>query len=68
MSKVIVGLQVGITSTCAVYRDGVIKYAASEERYARIKNYTSFPDLSIAAALKECNLTSSDIESVILVS
>ena len=68
MSKVIVGLQVGITSGCAVYRDGAIEFAVSEERYSRIKNDTSFPDLCIAAALKECKLTSSDIESVILVS
>jgi carbamoyltransferase len=66
--KAIVGVQIGITSGCAVYRNGIIEFAASEERYSRIKNDTSFPDQAINDAIKACGLNSSDIEKIILVS
>ncbi len=66
--KAIVGVQIGITSGCAVYRNGVIEFAASEERYSRVKNDTSFPDQAIEDAIKTCGLTADDIEKIILVS
>ncbi len=60
--KIIVGVQIGITSGCVVYRNGIIEFAASEERYSKIKNDTSFPDLAINDAIKTCDFNSSDIE------
>lgn len=67
-SKAIIGIQVGITSGCAVYREGRIEFAASEERYSNVKNDTAFPEASLLDAVKFCNLTSDEIEQVVLVS
>lgn len=66
--KVIIGVQVGITSGCAVYRGGRIEFAASEERYSNIKNDTAFPDAAILDAIKSCGLERDVIERVVLVS
>lgn len=46
----ILGVQIGISSGCAVYYNGEIVYAASEERFTKIKNDTVFPEKSIKNA------------------
>ena len=40
-NKAIIGIQIGITSGCAIYRNGEIVFASSEERYSRKKNDTA---------------------------
>ncbi len=67
-NKVIVGVQIGITSGCAVIRDGRVLFAASEERYSGIKNDTAFPVRSIEDAVRLLGLRPDDIEKVVLVS
>jgi carbamoyltransferase len=66
--KAVVGVQVGITSGCAVYRNGRVEFAASEERYSRVKNDTSFPEAAITDAIQRCALAPESIERVVLVS
>lgn len=64
----IIGVQIGITSGCAIYRNGDILFAASEERYSGIKNDTSFPERAIYDAIKYCGIETHEIEKVVLVS
>ena len=66
--NIIIGIQVGITSGCAVYKNGEILFAASEERYSGIKNDTAFPEMAIKDAIVRCKILSENIEKVILVS
>lgn len=66
-NRAIVGIQIGITSGCAVFRDGQIEFAASEERYSNVKNDTAFPDAAIQDAIKYCALDADSIERVVLV-
>lgn len=68
LSRFVVGIQIGITSGCAIYENGKIVFAASEERYSRIKNDTSFPRLCIKDAISIFGLNKDNIEKVILVS
>ncbi|OGO29028.1 MAG: hypothetical protein A2W33_07295 [Chloroflexi bacterium RBG_16_52_11] len=67
-NKAIVGVQVGITSGCAVFRNGRIEFAVSEERYSKVKNDTAFPDAAIKDAIRCCTLDPDSIERVVLVS
>ena len=66
--KYIIGLQIGITSGCAVYFNNKIVYAASEERFTKIKNDTSFPVQACMYAIKEFDLNDKNIEKILLVS
>lgn len=62
----IIGIQMGITSGCAVYENGKIIYAASEERFTRKKNDSSYPCRAIEQAVRECGITSDQIEKVVM--
>ena len=64
----LVGIQIGITSGIAVWKDSDLLFAASEERYSRIKNDTAFPVQAASAAIKKLGLNKSNIEQVLLVS
>ena len=66
--KVIIGVQIGSMSGCAVYKNGEILFAASEERYSGRKNDTAFPDSAIRDSLARCRLSRDNIEKVVLVS
>ena len=66
--KVIIGVQIGSMSGCAVYKNGEILFAASEERYSGRKNDTAFPDSAIRDSLAFCRLSRDNIEKVVLVS
>jgi len=50
----ILGVQVAITSGCALYYDGKIVFAVSEERFTKTKNETNYPHKSIEACLEFC--------------
>ena len=62
----IIGVQIGSTSGCAVYEDGKVIYAASEERFTRKKNDSGYPINAINSAIKECHITSDMIEKIVL--
>lgn len=64
----IIGLQIGATSGCAVYDNGKILYAVSEERFTRRKNESNYPTNAIEQAKEFCHITSDKIEKVVLVS
>ena len=53
-------------SGCAVLVDDKIIFAASEERYTRIKSDSSFPSNSIKEALKISGLKGDDFDQVII--
>lgn len=60
----IIGIQIGITSGCAVYRNGEIIFAASDVRYSQIKNDTAFPVVALMNAVKFCGISKINIEKV----
>lgn len=62
----IIGVQIGAESGCAVYEAGKIIYAASEERFTRKKNDSSYPVNAIHSAIRECNIKSDKIERIVL--
>ena len=62
----IVGIQMGEVSGAALYRDGRIVYAASEERYSRIKNDGAFPEAVIAHIIEKYHLNDTNIDQVVL--
>ena len=64
----LIGVQVGITSGVAVWRDSTLHFAASEERYTRIKNDTQVPANAARRAIQLYQLSDHNIDSVILVS
>ncbi len=65
---IVVGIQIGIRSGCAVYKNGRIEFAVGEERYSNVKNDTAFPDQAIRAAMSYCRLVPEQIDAVVLVS
>ena len=50
----ILGVQIAINSSCAIYYKGNIVFAASEERFTRVKNETLYPHNAIEKAIKFC--------------
>lgn len=62
----VIGVQMGITSGCAVYENGRIIYAASEERFTRRKNDSSYPSNAIKQAIKQCGINAERIEKVVM--
>lgn len=64
----ILGIQIGITSGAAFYKDGDILFASSEERYSNIKNDTDFPRKAILDGMKTLGITGDQIEKVVMVS
>lgn len=49
----------------ALIEDGVILFAAQEERYTRIKNDENFPTNALKAGLNYCNITLQDIDAIV---
>ena len=50
----ILGVQVAINSSCAIYYEGNIVFAASEERFTRVKNETLYPHNAIERGIEFC--------------
>lgn len=55
-------------TSVALLKDHKILFAASNERYSRIKMDTSIPLLAIDACFKQCKITASELDEVIFVS
>lgn len=62
----IIGIQIGDTSGCAVWDNNSIIFASSEERYTQKKNDSGFPEKSIVKAISECKITPDKIEMIVL--
>ncbi len=62
---VILGITMGINSSCCLMINGKIVAAQQEERYRRIKNYDTWPGLAIKSCLKIGNLKPNQIDKVI---
>lgn len=60
----ILGIQVGITSGCAIFYRGEVQFAASEERFTKCKNETDFPHKAIHAAIEFCKISSVPLPSL----
>ncbi|MBN2441936.1 MAG: carbamoyltransferase [Spirochaetales bacterium] len=52
-------------SAAALITDGVIKAAAQEERFTRIKHDHMFPEKAIEYCLKECDIGKQDLDAVV---
>ena len=55
-----------VPSTVALYKNGQIISCISEERLSRVKNDDRYPKLAIDAILNKNNLTSSDLDMVLV--
>lgn len=64
MSKIILSIHDGHNASAAIFIDGVVKFAVSEERLNRKKFYWGWPTLSIAKALEGSGVTLSDVDTV----
>lgn len=64
----IIGIQMGETGGVAVYEEGNVIYAASEERFSRKKNDSSFPYRAIQNAIQICNIGPEKIEKAVIAS
>ena len=62
---VILGITMGINSSCCLMIDGEIVAAQQEERFKRKKNYDTWPGLAIKSCLKIANLRFNQIDKVI---
>lgn len=51
-------------SAAAVIEDGIVLYAAQEERFSRVKNDASFPEEAIKFCLNESGFDLSDIDAI----
>ncbi len=51
-------------NSCALVKNGKLLYAASEERFTRIKHDGAFPSLAIDEGLKTCGLAYADIDAI----
>jgi predicted NodU family carbamoyl transferase len=59
---IILGIHNDIDSGICLLRDGVVIEAVNEERFARIKQFEGFPELSLAYVLDKYSLSLSDID------
>lgn len=64
----VIGIQIGETGGVAVYEEGNIIYAASEERFSRRKNDSSFPYMAIQNAIQTCSIKPEKIEKAVIAS
>ena len=62
---VILGITMGINSSCCLMIDGEVVAAQQEERFKRKKNYDTWPGLAIKSCLKIANLRLDQIDKVI---
>ena len=53
--------------SAALFKDGKILGAASEERFTRIKKQAGVPKLAIKYLLKKENITINDLDKIVLV-
>ena len=58
---VILGITMGINSSCCLMVNGKIVAAQQEERFRRIKNYDTWPGLAIKSCLEIGNLNTNQI-------
>lgn len=54
----------GHDSAATLVQDGIVRFAAEEERFSREKHSGKFPEHAIADALRFCDISFSDIEHV----
>jgi len=52
-------------SAIAVVGEGVVVFAAQEERYTRIKHDAAFPEHALKDAIKICGITAENLEAVV---
>ena len=64
----ILALQLEKSSGCALMIDDQIVYAASEERFTRIKSDSSFPKQSIQKALEISGISAKALDQVLICS
>lgn len=64
----ILGVWDGHNATACLTIEGKIDSCVSEERFTRIKNYSGFPKSSIEFVLKHGNVSSKDLDLVVLAS
>ncbi len=62
----IIGIQMGYVSGCAVYENGKIIYAVSEERFNNRKGESGFPYRCIESAIQTCKITNEKIEKIVM--
>ena len=60
----ILGISSGKGSGAAIMENGIVLAAASEERFTRVKNDSSFPYKSLEFVLNESNCQISDIAHI----
>lgn len=60
----VLGISDGHNSSAALYQDGQLTAALSEERLRRIKNWTGFPEQAIARCLEISGHTLADVDAV----
>lgn len=53
-------------ATAAIFKDGVVIAAVSEERFSRVKNHYGFPKQAIEYCLKEAGIKSSEVDLVVI--
>lgn len=61
---IILGIHCGHDSSAAIVVNGKLVAAASEERFSRIKNDSSFPIQAVSYCLSSCGISSQDLDCV----
>ena len=49
----------------AIVSGGIVRFAASEERFSRVKHHPDFPARALAAGLHHCGLSGDDVDAVV---
>ena len=62
---IILGISMGITSSCCLMIDGKVVAAQQEERFTRIKNYDTWPKYSIKSCLEIAKIKTNQIDKVV---
>ncbi len=62
---IILGITVGINSSCCLMINGKVVAAEQEERSKKIKNYCTWPEKAIQSCLKIAKIKTSQIDKVI---
>lgn len=64
----ILGVTIGECASAAIYSDGRVLAAVSEERFERVKEHSGFPAKSVEFCLQQVGLTAADLDQVAVVS
>ncbi len=59
----ILGINLSHNSSCAIMRDGVVAYVGQEERFNRIKNVETFPQLALEHGLNTLGLKGEELDA-----